>query len=220
VVTSPVSLTVSQPDIDRDGIATKAQALVDAYNAVVDTTRSLLAEKSVANPTTTADLQKGTLFGDTGLSSMLSSLRNGLRDTIGGLTGVDDLSDIGIDVPSASGGASSDDAKAGHFTLDADKLRKALETDSGKVSSFLDAFATKVDAAVKKQTGSTGSILDSRVASRDTSLKDLATQLTAMNARLDSEEARYKAQFAAMETAMANYQTQQSWLTGQLAALG
>jgi flagellar hook-associated protein 2 len=62
-------------------------------------------------------------------------------------------------------------------------------------------------------------VLDARVKSQDGSLKDLANQLTAMNARLDADQARYKAQFAAMETAMANYQTQQSWLTGQLAAL-
>lgn len=220
VTTTPVSVTVSQPDIDRDGIVKKAQTLVDAYNSVVNTTRGLLTEKSVTDPKTTTDLKKGTLFGDTGLTSMLAGLRSGLRDAISGLTGVDDLSDIGIGVPSATGGASSDDAKAGRFTLDADKLRKALDTDSGQVATFLDAFAGKVGAAVKRQTGGSGSILDARVATKDTSLKDLATQLTAMNTRLDAEEARYKAQFAAMESAMANYQTQQSWLSGQLAALG
>jgi flagellar hook-associated protein 2 len=219
VTAAPVSVTVSQPDIDRDGIVKKAQALVDAYNSVVNTTRSLVTEKSVANPSTTTDLKKGTLFGDSGLTSMLSGLRSGLRDAISGLTGVDDLSDIGITVPNATGGASSDDAKAGRFTLDAARLRTALDTDSGQVATFLDAFAGKVATAVKRQTGSTGSILDARVATKDTSLKTLASQLTAMNSRLDAEEARYKAQFAAMESAMANYQTQQSWLTGQLNAL-
>jgi flagellar hook-associated protein 2 len=220
VTSSPVSVTVSQPDIDRDGIVTKMQTLVNAYNSVVDTTRTALSEKSVANATTTTDLNKGTLFGDSGLTSMLSGLRNDLRDAISGLTGIDDLSDIGVTVPAATGGASTADAKAGHFTLDADKLRTALDTNSGQVGSFLDAFASKVTTAVKRQTGATGSILDTRVASQDTTMKDLATQLTAMNDRLDAEQARYKAQFAAMEAAMANYQTQQAWLTGQINSLG
>jgi flagellar hook-associated protein 2 len=219
VTSTPVSVTVAPPDIDRDAVKKKVQSLVDAYNAVVDTTRAAVNEKSVANPATTGDLKKGTLFGDTGLNSMLFSLRTDLRDSISGLTGIDDLSDIGIGVPAATGGASTDDAKAGHFTLNADKLSTALDSDWSKVASFLDAFAGKVGDAVKKQTGSTSSTLDARVSSRGTSLKDLATQLTAMNTRLDAQEARYKSQFAAMETAMANYQTQQSWLTGQLAAL-
>jgi flagellar hook-associated protein 2 len=220
VTSTPVSVTVAQPDINRDAIKTKVKALVDAYNAVVDTTRADTDEKSVANPSTTADLQKGTLFGDRGLSNMLSGLRNTLRDSIAGLTGVDDLSDIGIGVPAASGGASSDDAKAGHFTLDADKLAGALDTDWTKVAAFLDGFAGKVDAAVEKQTGTKSSLLDLRVKSQGTTLKDLATQLADMNTRLDAEEARYKSQFAAMESAMANYQSQQAWLTGQINSLG
>jgi flagellar hook-associated protein 2 len=217
---SPVSVIVGAPDVDRDAIKTKVQALVNAYNAVVDTTRTAINEKSVASPSTTTDLKKGTLFGDSGLSSMLSRLRQDLPDTIAGLTGIDDLGDIGIGVPAATGGASTDDAKAGRFTLDATKLTAALDEDWNKVASFLDGFAGKVSAAVKQQTGSTDSLLDGRVATKDRSLEDLADQLTAMNTRLDAEEARYKAQFAAMESAMANYQTQQSWLTGQLSALG
>jgi flagellar hook-associated protein 2 len=87
------------------------------------------------------------------------------------------------------------------------------------VSSFLDALATKVDGLVDRQTGATGSILDSRVESTVSGLKDLSSSIDAMNLRIDAEEQRYKAQFAAMESALANFQTQQAWLTGQLASL-
>ena len=44
--------------------------------------------------------------------------------------------------------------------------------------------------------------------------------MTALNARLDSEEARLKAQFTAMETALSTAQSQQAWLTGQINSLG
>ena len=47
-----------------------------------------------------------------------------------------------------------------------------------------------------------------------------ANQVTATNLRLSQTEARLKAQFAAMETAMQTAQSQQAWLAGQIASLG
>jgi flagellar hook-associated protein 2 len=40
-----------------------------------------------------------------------------------------------------------------------------------------------------------------------------------MTSRMDDEQTRLKAQFAAMETALAQSQTQQAWLTSQIASL-
>jgi flagellar hook-associated protein 2 len=219
VTSSPVSVTVAAPDIDRDAVKTKVKAVVDAYNAVVTAARAKLDEKPVVNPQNATDAAKGSLFGDTGLESMLSGLRNGLRATLTGVTGIDDLGDIGIGVPSGSGGVSSQDAKDGKFTVDDTKLSDALAGDWTKVASFLDAFAGKVDSLVKVQTGTTKSLIDGRVTSDDRQLKDLSTQMDSLNARLKSEEDRYKAQFAAMETALQNAQSQQQWLTGQINSL-
>jgi flagellar hook-associated protein 2 len=219
VTTSPVSVTVAAPDIDRDAVKSQIKSFVDAYNAVVTTTRAALDEKPVVNPANATDAAKGSLFGDTGLESMLSGLRNGLRDTLSGLTGIDDLGDLGIGVPSTSGGASTQDAKDGKFTIDDGKLTDALNSDWTKVAGFFDAFASKVDGLVKAQTGATNGLIDGRVKSDDGQLKDLSTQMDALNARLKSEEDRYKAQFAAMELALQNAQNQQSWLTGQINSL-
>ena len=219
VTASPVSVTVDAPDIDRDAVTTKIKALVSAYNAVVTTTRAALDEKSVPNPTTTADLGKGTLFGDIGLDSMLSGMRTGLRQAISGLDGIDSLADLGIDVPSATGGASSDDAKQGKLVVDDDKLAAALDGDWTKVSAFLDKFAGVVDGYVKAQTGSPGGLIDGRVSGDDTSLKQLSDQLSQLNDRLDSEQTRLQNQFTAMETALSQLQAQQAWLTSQIASL-
>jgi flagellar hook-associated protein 2 len=220
VTSAPVSVTVDAPDIDRDAVKTKIKAVVDAYNDLVSTTRTALDEKGVVNPTTTDDLGKGTLFGDIGLSSMLSGLRTGLRDPIDGLTGISSLADMGIDVPAASGGASTTEAKQGQFVVDDDKLDAALDGDWTKVASFLDKFAGKVDTAVKAQTGSAGSLIDGRVTNDDTRYKEVGDQLTALNQRLTDEQTRLQAQFTAMETALSKLQSQQSWLTGQISSLG
>ena len=51
----------------------------------------------------------------------------------------------------------------------------------------------------------------------DTTLKDFTKTIDKLNARMATEEKRLKAQFAAMETALNNSQTQQAWLTSQIA---
>jgi flagellar hook-associated protein 2 len=219
VTTSPASIVVSAPDIDRGAVKSKIKAVVDAYNAIVDTTRNAVNEKPVANAATTSDLGKGRLFGDTGMNALLSTLRSSLRETLGGLSGIDDLGDIGIGVPKSSGGASTADAKAGRFTIDDEKLTKALDTDWTKVAKFFDAFAAKVGGLVDAQTGKTASMIDQRVKNEDASIKMVGDQLTRLNARLDAQEKRLKAQFAAMESALQSSQSQQSWLTGQINAL-
>ena len=221
VTSSPVSVTVGPPDVDRDAITNKIKAVVDAYNAVVDTARGYVTTKppDPNDTSTTPDLTKGVLFGDTGLTSMLSSLRNGLRQSLSGLTGVTDLADIGIGVPKASGGLTSDDANAGKFVVDDTKLSQALDGDWTSVAGFLQAFSGQVDALVGNQTGSSNSLLDGRITSDDKRLKDLGDQMTALNDRLDSEQKRLKAEFAAMEAALSSAQSMQGWLTSQINSL-
>ena len=46
-----------------------------------------------------------------------------------------------------------------------------------------------------------------------------ATNQAVLNQRMDDEQTRLKAQFAAMEAAMSQSQTQQAWLTSQISSL-
>src|SRR5262249_18566748 len=103
VTTSPVTITTNEATIDKSAIKTKVQAFVDPYNPVSDLTRGDIAEKKVVNASTTADLQKGQLFGDLGLTSMLSSLRNTLTSKVANIGNLSSLSDIGISVPKSTG---------------------------------------------------------------------------------------------------------------------
>ncbi len=72
----------TEPALDRDAIKTKIKAFVDAYNAVVDTTRSKLTEQSVKNPTSDFQAARGQLFGDSGMTAMLSRLRQDMADVV------------------------------------------------------------------------------------------------------------------------------------------
>jgi flagellar hook-associated protein 2 len=225
VTTSPVSVTTNAATIDKSSIKDKVKAFVDAYNSVVDLVRGDIAEKKVVGASTEADLQKGTLFGDLGLDSMLSSLKNTLTKTVSNIGGLSSLADIGITIPKSDGGVVSDDAKAGKLTFDSAKLDAALDKDHTQVQTLFNGvgarkgFGLLVSDFVKGQTGLNG-VLTGRVKSDSTSLTDLANQVTATNTRLDQTQARLKAQFAAMETALQNSQAQQAWLQGQINSLG
>lgn len=216
VTTAPATVTVTEPALDRDAIKSKIKSFVDAYNAVVDTTRGKLTEQAVKNPTSDFQAARGQLFGDSGMTAMLSRLRQDMAD-VSSLPGINDLGDIGIAIPKATG-TSSPEAKAGKLVLDEAKLTAALDTDFTAVKSFLTTFSKDVETFVKGQTGGTG-IIDDRLKSGDRQTKRIQDQIERTNERLDAREKRLKAQFAAMEVALQNSQTQGAWLSGQIAGL-
>jgi flagellar hook-associated protein 2 len=233
IAESPVSINTTAAAIDTEGIVKKVTALVDAYNALVTATRSELSEKKVPTASTTTDLQKGQLFGDSGLSSMLNAMKMALvtplknkdPDDASPITlALKSLGDLGIGVPKATGGASSEDAKAGKLVIDTEKLKSVLAADHTKVRElFAGTAAVKgltdvISDYVGTQTSSNG-ILTGRIESDDTRLKDFTKQIDKLNARMATEEKRLKAQFAAMEAALNFSQTQQAWLTSQIATL-
>jgi flagellar hook-associated protein 2 len=216
VTTAPATVAVTEPTLDRDGVKTKIKAFVDAYNAVIDTAQNKLTEKKVASPASDYQAGLGQLYGDVGVRSMLSALRSEMSNIVDA-AGINDLADLGISIPRSTG-SSSADGKLGKLALDEAKLTTALEADWPAVSGFFTDFSTKVDTFVKAQTGGSG-IIDERLKSGTRTLDRLKDQVDRTNERLDAKEARMKAQFAAMELALQNSQTQQAWLTGQLTAL-
>ena len=217
ITAAPATVTVGEPTLDRAAVKAKVKAFVDAYNAVVDTTRGKLTETAMMNPTSDFQAARGQLHGDIGLHGMLSSLRRQMTEIASG-AGIDDLGDLGITVPKATGGASTDAAKAGRLVIDDAKLTKALEADWTAVKGFFESFDDGVEAFVKTQTGGSG-VIDRRLEGSDRTVSRIQGQIDALNERLDMKAERMRAQFAAMELALQNSQSQQAWLTGQLTAL-
>jgi flagellar hook-associated protein 2 len=223
IATSPLSVTTTAAAIDSAGVGKKVQALVDAYNSVVTATRAQLTEKSDPKATTTSGLSAGTLFGDTGMNSMLSSLKTQMTQVVSGL-GLTGLADLGITVPKTTGGAATQDAKDGKLSFDSSKLTDKLNADWTKVRDlFTGKGTTKGLSAlmtdyVGSQTGTNG-VITGRMNSDDTVLKDYTDQITRLNDRMATTQDRLKKQFAAMETALSQSQTQQAWLTSQISSL-
>jgi flagellar hook-associated protein 2 len=204
--TDTVGLTVGAPGPDKEKIVTKVKAFVTAYNDVVTAARADLTEKPVINASTTADVQKGTLFGDSGLTTMLSQFRTTLSTAVNGLSGLTSMGDIGVTTGAASA-TINQDSLDGKLTLDEDKLRTALDTNPNGVRTLLggmsgtSGFAQAFGSILSSYQGS-GGLVQSRITSATSDLSELATKLTNFDARMDAKQARLQKQFTAMETAL------------------
>ena len=91
-------------------------------------TRAEMTEKPISNPASEFQAGYGQLYGDTGLQSMLNTLRRQMTNVVTD-AGINDLGDLGISIPKSTGGVVSDDAKAGKLTIDDAKLSLALESN-------------------------------------------------------------------------------------------
>jgi flagellar hook-associated protein 2 len=223
-VGSSVGVTVGTPGPDKDAIVTKVKAFVTAYNDVVKTARANLTEKPVINGSTTADVQTGTLFGDSGLNSMLSQFRSTMSAPIAGLTGLTSMADIGVSTGAANTGSSiNQDSVDGLLQVDETKLRASLDANPNGVRALLGGtsgttgFGQAFGSILSNYQGSAG-LIQSRILSASSDLTDLATKLTNFDARMDAKQDLLQKQFTAMETALSASQSAGSSLAGLISS--
>jgi flagellar hook-associated protein 2 len=218
--TGTSSVTVSPPGPDDDAVKGKVQAFVDQYNSTIDFIRSELAEKRVPNATNDTDARKGPLFADTQLTGLLAQLRGLVSDktAVGGQ--IKSFGDIGVSTGSATGGAASADSLAGKLQLDATKLADAIENNRIDLKSFLtdptDGISAKLSNLLDPVAKASSGLIDVRAQQAGDEASSIEDQIALMETRLSDKADRLKAQFTAMEQALAQSQQQQSWLSSQL----
>jgi flagellar hook-associated protein 2 len=228
---APVSVTVGASAPATDAIQAKIQAFVDQYNSTTAFIRDKLNEKVIANPQSQADREKGVLHGDIGLTDLLSNLRQAVSNTFAGRPStMNQLALAGLSTGATTGsGTLNQDSVDGKLTLDTAKLATTLTTNFNDVKAMFTNFASgdysseglaqRLDDLVNAQVSAGSGILVSRISGEDTMIKSLQDQQTDMQTRLDLRQQMLKAQFTAMETALSKSQSQQQWLSGQIAQL-
>jgi flagellar hook-associated protein 2 len=209
------TVTVSAPAAKSEDVAAKLKAFVTAYNDAVDFVRGKLNEKRVVNPQSDADAQQGVLFGDAGLSGVLTSMRQAISDA-----GLDAL---GVQVAS-TGVGTSPDALAGKLTFSQSAFDTAWAAGPSAVkaklgSSDATGFGQAFEALLDPITRSGDGLLDQRVGDADRELSYIKDNLATLDLRLQAKEDRLRKQFTAMEQALAASQSASSSLAGQLAQL-
>jgi flagellar hook-associated protein 2 len=194
---SPVTVQVAS---DPNGLKNKLNAIITAYNGVIDAVHS-------AAGFGTAKASVKALAGD----SMLRSLTNRMSDAVGSLVGngrYNTLGTIGVSLDSS-----------GHMSLDEDKLGAALQADPNAVANVIagpsngngavDVMRDVVKSFAQSGTG----IFASRETSLTSSAKDLGARIDTEQARLDDYAAQLRAQFTALDSTMSSTNQSMSYLT-------
>lgn len=189
---------------DKAGATAAVQSFVKSYNGLVD----VIGKLSAYNPETQ---QAAPLQGDATLRNVQATLRREIGRSIDGLSGsYTSLASIGIttDVD-------------GKLSVDSDKLSTAMDSNFDQIGQLFasdNGYAVSMDSTIGNLLESKG-ILDGRTEGLKTSLKFIGTQRDELDRRMTALEDRYRKQFTAMDTLVAQLQNTGSYLSQQLAKL-
>ena len=195
--------TVHTVDVGRDNAPTRkaVESMVAAYNAVV----ASVGMHTKYDPTTR---EAAALNGDGLVRSTAAQLRGALGDALASAASAGlAASELGI-ATRVDGTLSFDGAKFESAMASApDAVREAFAGSTG--------LATRLDALLATATGA-GSGLAGRTEGLNARLREVADQRAALDVRMASVEARYRAQYTALDSLMAQLQSTSSFIASQL----
>jgi flagellar hook-associated protein 2 len=226
-LTDGTAVNVSTPGIDKTAVKDKLKAFIAAYNDSVELISSKTSEKKVVKEDgkqlTAAEAAQGVLFGDSGLRSIVSSLRVAISEKVPGTTGdLTSLAALGITTGASTGsGATNADSLKGKLVLDETKLMAALDKDPLGVQKLLggvtgkDGFAQGFGKVVNPLVSVNGTF-DQRLEANTRSIDGIKDAISRMDRRLELREERLRKQFTAMELALQRSQSQSADLASRL----
>jgi flagellar hook-associated protein 2 len=202
-------------DVDMEKVVKAVEKFVNEYNGFMDLIRENLAYD-------TKTKEAGTLFGDSTLVHIEAQLRSFLSRVVPGVDpAVNQLGLVGIQTASGVEGA-----KSGRLEFNAVKFREKLETHFSEIAKLFGAETVPegegVFAALSKTlfdwTSSTG-LIKAKTDSLGASIEDVDERIEVLEQRLAQREEYYMQKFIALETMLAQLQTQSNWLSAQLSTL-
>jgi len=184
------------------------QDFVTAYNTAI----------GAINATTKYDVENNepsALTGDAQMRSASGQLRNLMGNLLG------DLAAQGLDAKTLGLQTKGYPSSDGTLVFDSSKFTAALTKDPEKIRTAFTgdtAFAGTLQKAVTSYVGTDGAFT-LRSNGLNAQIKDVATQRTALDARMEAVGNRYKAQFVALDSMISQMNTTSSALAQQLATL-
>jgi flagellar hook-associated protein 2 len=175
--------------------------LVKAYNSTSGTLKSQSSYDA-------ASRSGGPLNGESSIRSVQAQMRRVITTSFGadGDT-YRTLSALGVSVKSG-----------GTLTVDTAKYEAAMGADPAAASAMIGEFARSLSGTLDSALGSGGAIT-ARTDGIQTAMQRLTDQQTRVEARLSAVEARYRAQFSALDGLMSRMTATNSFLTSQLASI-
>jgi flagellar hook-associated protein 2 len=153
----------------------------------------------------------GLLQGDSATRSVTNQLRREMSTIVSGLgTELDSLAELGITTGENNKLVLDDQQFAAVMSDDFDKLSGIFSSESG--------YAVRLDSLIENLTAS-GGILSSRTTGLSSQVERIGEQREALEARIIGIEARYQAQFSALDSLLGQLNSTGDFLTLQLANL-
>jgi flagellar hook-associated protein 2 len=199
--------------VEKDtGKATKAvQAFVDQYNSVMN----FIDSKSGYDSETE---KAGILQGDGTIMRLQMRLRELVTSKIKNTGSYQSLGSIGIEID-----------RDGVMSLDSSKLTDALDNSPEETvnlfqaesdSEGYDGMAVRMDSYLDQVLQSNTGLIPRRLDFYDSRIDGLNDNIEDVQRRVEMTRQRYVDQFAAMEEAISEMQSQQSWMFSQLQSMG
>lgn len=197
---------------DADAVSGKVKTLVDSINSALSSIKT--------NSTYNAQTKSGGIFLG---NFTVQALQRDLMSTVSQNFPSSVLKGLGMVGITAQDG--------GGFKFDEAKFKAAFAEDPNAVASlFLDGgttgattgnkgFAEQISALAKKATDSVSGSLTAAIKGENKTVADLNKQVDRWTERLDAYRKQLVKQFAAVDTMISNFKSQQSHLAGQLASL-
>jgi flagellar hook-associated protein 2 len=182
---------------DSAALQKTLQSFVSAYNAAISLTKSLTAYNTETNTASA-------LTGDSMVRGLQSQLRNLASEQ------VVDFKALGLKINTD-----------GTLALDTTELTKGLAEDPGALSRLFsgdEGYGAGLEKLLDSVLEDDG-LLDSRTDSLNARLKTYNTQYEDLDRRMESLQARYTAQFTAMEQLVTQLQGSSGFLSQQLVSM-
>lgn len=193
-----VDLSTTQ---DAPSLGASVKSLVDAINSALGDIDKLSAYNSTTKT-------KGPLAGD----SASRTVRDRLFGTVNSGDGTS-LASLGIQTD-----------RYGKLTFDQAAFEKAFTADpvvtAAAFTSTAGGFAARVQDVAKGASDSIDGTLTQAIKGRTTDITQIQDRIDDWDTRLELRQATLTRQFTALETALNRLNSQSSWLSGQLSALG
>jgi flagellar hook-associated protein 2 len=196
-----VSLTIGN---DTNAVSTKIKSFVNAYNALYTTFAKLRSYNADTK-------ESGPMLGDALLQGIEEGIRTDLVSPVSDVSSVyNSLAALGI-TKQVDGTLKVDDTRL-NAALTAD--RASVAAVFGSTNGVAARLYKRVDAALATNAG-----IDARNTRLQGTMKDITQQKADLDARMAGIEARYRAQFGALDVMLSQMQQTSSYLAQQLANL-
>lgn len=218
-----VTLTLHKAGSTSVTVADDTQKAVDAVKGFVDQYNSVVDFIEQQTKYDSRTKKAGTLFGESLVQNVSSSLSKRVLEKVTGLAGdIETVGQIGITTSRFVPGS----PVSGKLTFDQAKFTEALQNNPEAVMNLFtlddgtnQGIAVRTEEWLQSYT-KTGGVVLNQVKSRDSEAERLKSRIAYFDQTLlPMKEQRLRNQFISLEKAMSTFQNQGNWLSMQISSM-